>query len=280
MKAKRIFFIPWGGMDIASSRLRVHRVVPHIKNAVIGVPDKYKKGDVLIIQKALRHDELERAQKAGVPVIYDIDDNYMDRADFVRMSEDADMVTVGSSFFHRYYPDAPVIDDSLDWDGTKKEDYHPKKLAGWHGYGNYAFINGIAGILERRGYKIRTIVGKDYVPEYGRYDVRVWDKDTIDTDLADCDMCVIPLPPEFDDFTQSKGMNKLIKAWAIGLPAYFSYMPEYDRVVKESGMTGFMVRNWDTHDLSKPWVPEMRKYAMKFKPEMIAKQWEDAIAKL
>lgn len=277
MKAKRIFFLPWGDENTASSRLRVYNVVPHIKNAVIGVPDKYEKGDVLIIQKALRHDELERAQAVGVPVIYDIDDNYLDKPDFVRMSEDADMVTVGSSFYHRYYPDAPVIDDSLDWDGTKKEDYTPKNLIGWHGYGNYAFINGIAGFIERRGYKIRTIVGKDFVPEYGRYDVRQWSRETVDKDLAECDMCVIPLPPDFDDFTQSKGMNKLVKAWAIGLPCYFSYMPEYDRVVQESGMRGFMVRNWDTHDLSLPWTPKMREYALTFSPERIAKQWTDAI---
>lgn len=277
MKAKRIFFLPWGDKNTASSRLRVLNVVPHIKNATIGVPDRYEKGDVLIIQKALRHDELKRAQKAGVPVIYDIDDNYMDKMEFVKMSEDADMVTVGSSFFHRYYPDAPVIDDSLDWDGTKKRDYKKKGLVGWHGYGNFAFINGIAGMLEKRGYKIRTIVGKDYIQEYGRYDVRPWSTETIDKDLAECDMCVIPLPPDFDDFTQAKGMNKLIKAWAIGLPAYFSYMPEYDRVVKETGFRGFMVRNWDTHDLSGKWVPKMREYALQFTPDKIAKQWEAAI---
>lgn len=275
MKAKRVFFIPWGSLDIASSRLRVHNVVPFMKNATIGVPDEYKKGDVLIIQKALRHDELERAQKAGVPVIYDIDDNYMDKADFVRMSEDADMVTVGSSFFHRYYPEAPVIDDSLDWDGTKKENYTGGKKAVWHGYGNYSYINGIAPALMGRGYDIRTIVGKEFIPSYGKYEVREWNRTTIDKDIAECDVGVIYLPE--DDFSQSKGMNKLIKFWAIGLPAYFSYMPEYDRVIRESGIKGFMVRNWDTHDLSKPWVPAMREYALRFSPENIAKQWEAAI---
>lgn len=275
MKAKRIFFLPWGDENIASSRLRVHKVVPHIKNATIGVPDEYKKGDVLIIQKALRYDEMKRAQKAGVPVIYDIDDNYMDKADFVKMSEEADMVTVGSSFFHRYYPEAPVIDDSLDWDGTKKEDYTKSNLVGWHGYGNYGFIHAIAPVFEQKGIRVRTIVGKDYMEQYDRYDVKEWKLETIDKDLAECDYGVIYLPE--DDFSQSKGMNKLIKGWAIGLPMFFSYMPEYDRVIRESGIKGFMVRNWDTFDYSKPWVPEMREYAMRFTPQMIAKQWEAAI---
>lgn len=275
MKAKRIFFLPWGDMNIASSRLRVHKVVPYIKNAKVGVPETYKKGDVLIIQKALRRDEMERAQKAGVPVIYDIDDNYMDKADFVHMSENADLVTVGSSFFHRYYPEAPVIDDSLDWDGTKKEDYTKSNLVGWHGYGNYSYINAVAPVFMKKGMRVRTVVAPEYIPAYKQYDVRPWSLDTIDKDLAECDMGVMYLPE--DDFSQAKGMNKLIKGWAIGLPMYFSYSPEYDRVVRESGIRGYMVRNWDLHDFSKPWIPEMRKYALKFHPKNIAKQWLAAI---
>ncbi len=278
MIAKRIFFIPWGDTNIASSRLRVHNVVPHMKGAVIGTPEHYKKGDVLIIQKALRHDELEKAQREGAKVIYDIDDNYMDKADFVQMAEDADLVTVGSSFFHRYFPEAPVIDDSLDWDGTMKEDYSKSNLVGWHGYGNYSYINAIAPVFEQKGMRVRTIVGKEYLPAYQRYDALEWQLDTIDKNLAECDFGVIYLPE--DDFSQSKGMNKLIKGWAIGLPMFFSYSPEYDRVLRESGISGFMVRNWDTFDYTKPWVPEMREYALRFTPQKIAKQWKDAIKKL
>ena len=270
-----IYFLPWGGKDIASSRLRVYNVVPFMKDAVIGTPEKYQKGDVLIIQKALRPDEMTKAQAQGAKVIYDIDDNYMDKIEFVRMAEQADLVTVGSSFFHKFYPDAPVIDDSLDWDGTKKKDYTKSNLVGWHGYGNLNYIQAVAPVFEVKGMKVRTIVGEAYMGHYSRYDVKKWSLDTIDKDLAECDMGVIYLPE--DDFSQAKGMNKLIKNWAIGLPCYFSYMPEYDRVVRESGIRGFMVRNWEMHDFSKPWVPEMRKYALKFKPENIAKQWYKAI---
>jgi len=273
--AMSVYFIPWGAKNIASSRLRVFNVVPYMKDAIIGTPDSYKSGDVLIIQKALRRDEMAKAQAQGAKVIYDIDDNYMDKRDFVEMCENADLVTVGSSYFHRYFPDAPVIDDSLDWDGTKKRDYTPSKLVGWHGYGNLNYIQAVAPEFEKQGYKIRSIVGGEYMGHYTQYDVKEWQLDTIDKHLSECDLVAIYLPD--DDFSQAKGMNKLIKSWAIGLPCYFSYMPEYDRVVRESGMTGFMVRNWDMHDFSKPWVPEMRKYAMKFHPKHIAKQWEDAI---
>ncbi len=278
MIAKRIFFIPWGDESIASSRLRVYPVLPLLK-ASLKLPKTYKKGDVLIIQKALRMEELKKAQSQGAKVIYDIDDNYMDKMEFVQMCEEADLVTVGSSYFHRYYPDAPVIDDVLDWDGTKKKN-GTSNLAGWHGYGNHAYINAISLILEKKGYKVRTIVSKGYMPEYidNGYDVKEWDLKTIDQNLAECDFLTFFLGD--DDFSQAKGMNKLIKAWAIGIPAFVTYTQEYDRVFTESGITGFMVRNWDTHDFSKPWTPAMRKYALTFSPEHTASQWLKAIERL
>ena len=237
---------------------------------------KYKKGDVLVIQKALRPDEMARAQAQGAKVIYDIDDNYLDKRDFVNMCENADLVTVGSSYFHRWFPDAPVIDDSLDWDGTKKKK-GKTNVVGWHGYGNNAYINAIAPIFERKGYKIRTIVLPEYSQPYkdNGYDVHPWDLKTVDKLLAECDFHAFFLGD--DDFSQAKGMNKLIKAWAIGVPVFVTYTQEYDRVFRESGIRGFMVRDWDTHDYTRPWVPAMRTYALKFHPKRIAKQWMDAI---
>jgi hypothetical protein len=276
MIAKRIFFIPWGNENTASSRLRVYKPIQYMKKASLKLPKEYKKGDVLIIQKALRYDEMIKAQSEGAKVIYDIDDNFMDKMEFVKMGEQADMVTVGSSFFHRYYPDAPVIDDSLDWDGTTKVEGDHKRL-GWHGYGTHAYINAIAPVFEKKGYQIRTIVGEEFMPHYQAdgYEVKKWELSTIDKNLAECDLLAFFLGD--DDFSQAKGMNKLIKGWAIGLPVYVTYTQEYDRAFRESGIKGFMVRNWETHDFTKPWIPEMREYALKFHPKRIAKQWEDAV---
>ncbi len=268
-----IYFLPWGNRDTASSRLRVYNVLPYLE-AKIGVPKNYKKGDVLIIQKALNMYELKRAQDAGVPVIYDIDDNYLDKQEFFDMAEEADIVTVGSVFFRQYYPTAPIIDDTLDWDGTEKvqPEFPPDNpKVGWHGYGNLNYVSHIAPILKKRGYRIRTIVGKDYLPFYSEYDSMVWSLDTIDKDLAECDLCCFYLPD--DDFSQAKGMNKLIKAWAIGLPCFVSPTPEYERVMKEAGVEGFIVTDWETHDFTKPWEPKMREYALRFSGEEIAKQW-------
>ena len=275
-----IYFLPVGNRTIASSRLRVFNVVPYMKDAQIGVPKRYKKGDVLIIQKAINPNELLKAQKQGAKVIYDIDDNYLNQPDCAEMVRRADLVTVGASYFHKWIPDAPVIDDSLDWDGTKKKKYNDdSKIVGWHGYGNTNYLGAFSGILMDRGYKIMAIVGEKYMPYYEQYDVRKWDVSTIDKNLAECDLCAFYLPGD-DDFSQSKGMNKLIKAWAIGIPAFVSYTPEYDRVMRESGQTGFIVQDWNSHDFTKPWNPKMREYALSFTGKRIAKQWQDAIERL
>lgn len=272
-----IYIIPWGDENTASSRLRVFNVLPYM-DAKLGAPDKYEKGDTLIIQKALNFKELHKAQFAGARVIYDIDDNYLNQQPFIYMCEHADMVTVGSSFFKKYYPDAPVIDDSLDWDGTIKTDYTEKKLVGWHGYGNLNYVQHFSPAFKKLGYNIRTIVGHVFMPSYQEYDVRMWSLKTIDKDLSECDFCAFYLPE--DDFSQAKGMNKLIKAWAIGLPAFVSPMPEYKRVMEEAGVDGFIVTDWENHDYSKKWEPKMREYALRFSAENTANQWKEAIKKL
>jgi len=271
-----IYFLPIGGMELASSRLRVYNVVPHIKGARIGVPEEYKTGDILVIQKAINPAELLKAQSQGAKVIYDIDDNYLDKPEFAEMCRRADLVTVGAYYFHKWFPDAPVIDDSLDWDGTEKVNHGQKKLVGWHGYGNPNYLQAFGHVFINQGYTIRAVVMDRYMPYYSQYDVKKWSLETIDKDLAECDFCAFYLPD--DDFSQSKGMNKLIKAWAIGIPAFVSYTPEYDRVMRESGQRGFIVPNesWDAHDFTKPWVPAMREYALQFTPQKIAKQWKKA----
>ncbi len=257
-----IYFLPWGDKNTASSRLRVYNVLPVIKDAVVGVPKKYKKGDILIIQKAVAPRELEKAKKQGAKVIYDIDDNYLDKTDFAEMCRKADLVTVGSHYFHKWFPDAPVIDDTLDWDGTKHNAKQKGKLIAWHGYGDQNYLSGFAHAFLQRGYSIRAIVAERYMSYYQQYDVKKWELETIDKNLAEADLCAFFLPDD-NDFTQSKGMNKLIKAWAIGIPCFVSYTPEYDRVMKESGQRGFIVGSdgWGRHDFTKPWTSAMRDYA-------------------
>lgn len=274
-----IYFLTWGDKNTASSRLRVYNVLPYL-NAQIGVPEKYNPGDILIIQKKAAPEEIERAHQAGIKVIYDIDDDYLEKEEYMQMCRAADLVTIGSSFFKKYFPDAPVIDDCLDWDGTMKTDYSKENLVGWTGYGNMGYVFFMEPILKKRGYRFRTIVGGKYQEFYSEYgfDAKIWSLETVDKDLAGCDFCAYYLPP--DDFSQAKGMNKLIKAWAIGLPCFVSPTIEYVRVMQEAGVEGFLVTDWEHHDFTKPWEPKMRDYALRFSGERIAQQWEAAISLL
>lgn len=272
-----VYFIPWGDQNTASSRLRVFKVAPLLGAKIIpsGTAIEYTKDDILVIQKALAFKDMKKAKLAGAKVIYDIDDNYLDHQEFRFMVDQADLVTVGSSYFKQFIPNSLVIDDCLDWDGMMKIDTTPKKLVGWHGYGNLGYLFGISDSLIKRGYSIRAIVQEKFIHHYKQFDHYVWNLQTIDGLLVACDFTAFYLPD--DAFSQAKGMNKLIKSWAIGLPCFVSPMPEYQRVMQEAEVDGFIVTDWDTHDLSQPWHPNMRDYALRFKPENVAKQWEKAL---
>jgi hypothetical protein len=273
-----IYFIPWGDMNAASSRLRVFKIQPHIPNSSLTLPDEFREGDILIVQKKVVPHIIKRAKLQGAKVIYDIDDNYLADPAVRQCIQNADLVTVGSSYLKELLPDSIVIDDCLDWDGTEKQDYTEKGLVGWHGYGNSKYLFNIADTLEKRGYKIRAIVNDNFAEDYERFDRKTWNLGTIDNHLAECDFTTFYLPD--DEFAQAKGMNKLIKSWAIGQPAFVSPMPEYERVMDEAGVTGFIVTDWKKHDFSKKWEKKMRDYALRFSPEEMSKQWLSAISKL
>lgn len=273
-----VYFIPWGDEKTASSRLRVYKVQPHIPDSSLQLPDNFKKGDVLIVQKKVVPHIMKRAKLQGAKVIYDIDDNYLADPGVRQCIQQADLITVGSSYLKEFLPNSMVIDDCLDWDGTQKQDYTEKKLVGWHGYGNSKYLFHIDKKLKKRGYKIRAIVNDAFASDYEEFDRKSWNLETIDHNLAECDFTAFFLPD--DEFAQAKGMNKLIKSWAIGQPAFVSPMPEYKRAMEEAGVTGFIVEDWASHDFTRPWEPKMREYAMRFSPENMAKQWLQAIARL
>lgn len=275
-----IYQLPWGDIYTASSRLRVYKIRPFINGSML-MPREFQKGDVLIIQKMPHYELMKKAQKEKAKVIYDIDDNYLEQPNYKRMVDEADYVTVGSKFLQNVIKrETTVIDDCLDWDGIVKVDYTPKKIAGWTGYGNSGYLHHIAPILRAAGYSIRAIVNESFMKDYQHgYDARKWELGTVDKLLAECDFTAYYLPT--DDFAQAKGMNKLIKSWAIGLPCFVSKMPEYIRVMYEAGVDGYIVRRWSTFgDGELPeWQPKMRNYAMQFTPDKISKQWIQVINK-
>lgn len=274
-----IHFIPLGDRETASSRLRVHLIAPHL-GASVGIPKQYSKGDTLIIQKTPEIGELEKAHESGAKVIYDIDDYLWHLGTYKRMILEADLVTVDSQAKAENIElvtgvKAVVIPDALDWDGTVANDTE-KKVIGWTGHGNNAeYLNPIGGELSKR-FTWRMITSDD-VGKFINFpfSFKKWSLETVDKDLAKCEFSVYYLP---DDIVGNlKGMHKLLKSWAVGIPCYTSRMPDYVKAMKEAGVgEKYLVDEWSKLE-NIGFDEKCREYALTFKSELISELWKQAI---
>jgi len=276
-----LYFQTWGDEKIASSRLRVYNILPFLNREYsFKLPVEYQKGDILFIQKRANINEMVKAQVQGAKVIYDIDDDYFANDDIKIMTEKADCVVVGSPYLKdRYCKRATFIDDSLDWDGTVKKEYAEKpEIIGWTGYGNNAeYLKDVYDILKEMGYKFRLITTGNYKKYLIDEEVqsRKWSIETVDKDLAECDFSIYYLPKT--SFTEAKGMNKLLKNWAIGLPTFVSPIPEYVRAMREAGVDDrYLITDWRNFKFV-PFEEKLRDYALTYSAENVAKKWIQTI---
>lgn len=274
-----IYFLPLGGLETASSRLRVHLIAPHI-GAQVGVPDHYEKGDVLIIQKVHDPNELRKARSQGAKIVFDIDDSYFYRRAYASMVEMADVVTVDTEtrkFCARNYTESPVfvIPDALDWDGITRGYEEKNGIAGWTGYGNNAeFLEGM--IIP---YKLRLISTLDCGEYYtGDFEFAEWKLETVDEEIRQCELMINRLP--LNETTAQKGMHKLLKSWANGVPCYTSRIPDYIKAMQEAGVgEKYLVDDW-ANLKNIGFDKRCFEYAMRYRAEEISKKWLDIIQSL
>ena len=284
-----IYYLPWGDDNTASSRLRVFKIGELLEDARIGTPEKYEKGDVLIIQKTPQREEMKRAQAQGAKVIYDIDDYYWDKPEFRSMMKNADVVTVDTEekkrmlgFVGKKSRGAIVIPDCLDWDGISREEQPKNGIIGWTGYGNSAvYLDKIKDELPKE-YTLRLVTSPDWLKfvkdKECKVQNRVWSLEMVDKYLRECEFTIYPLPDE--DFTKCKGMHKLLKSWANRIPCYTSPMPDYVKAMEEAGVgKKYLVEDWSKLK-NEGFDEKCYEYAMKFKPEVIVELWKQVIGEL
>lgn len=279
-----IYSILWGDNNTASTRLRVLNIAHYIDGYVLGIPQDspdmscgkngYTKDDTLIIQKKVALDELKKAKKAGARVIYDIDD-YYDSPDFMEMIKNADVVTVDTEEKKKWLKkyNVVVIPDSLDWDGTIKKTYEHNGIVGWTGYGNNThYLN---KLTLPKGLQLRLITDNHWNYYTGLAQSRPWSLAMVDKYLSECDLGVYYLPKE--KFCEVKGMHKLLKNWAIGLPTYTTAMPDYVKAMEEAGVgTQYIIKSGkEIKDIE--FDTRLREYALKYSASNIAKLWEKVI---
>jgi hypothetical protein len=238
------------------------------------LPERYEKGDTLIIQKVHNPNELRKAQSQGAKVIFDIDDAYLHITGYLHMVQMADMVTVDSDKKKEYvreYTQKPivVIPDCLDWDGITRTEDVRNGVACWTSYGNNAeFLEGV-----KIPYKLKLITTPNYDSFFnGECEFAPWSLDTVDEEIRNSEMMVIPLPD--NEVTRLKGMHKLLKAWANGVPCYTSPMPDYVKAMQEAGVGDkYLIEDWTKLE-NIGFDERCREYALQYQAENIAKQWK------
>lgn len=273
------YCIPLGGIETASSRLRVHLIAPHLGYS-FDLPERYEKGDVLIIQKVHNPDELRKAKLQGAKVIFDIDDPYLYRRAYQDMVEKADLITVDTESRKAYveqYTTKPVavIPDALDWDGVTRGYEVRNGVAGWTGYGNNAaYLNGIV-----IPYNLRLISTNDCGKYYeGDFEFAQWKLETVDEEIRQCELMINRLP--LNETTAQKGMHKLLKSWANGVPCYTSHIPDYVKAMEEAGVgEKYLVDDWQSLK-NVGFDKKCLEYAMKYRAEEVAKKWKQVIENL
>lgn len=271
-----IYAIPLGDRNIASSRLRIHLIAP-ILGYSFGLPKHYEKGDTLIIQKVHNPEELRKAKSQGAKVIFDIDDPYLYRRAYQSMAEMADLVTVDTEARKAYaesFTTTPVvvIPDALDWDGVRRGTDVKNGVAGWTGYGNNAeFLEGMVLPFNLR--LISTIDCGKYFS--GDFEFAEWKLETVDEEIRGCELMINRLP--LNETTAQKGMHKLLKSWANGVPCYTSRIPDYVKAMEEAGVgEKYLVDDW-ANLKNIGFDEKCFIYAMKYSAEEVSKKWKNVL---
>lgn len=233
----KIGYYPAGGRDLASSRLRVYAIADVLAargHAVTFNPSDPLSCDVVVVQK--RGDCAEimaRCQAAGVRTVFDVDD-YLEGFDVSR----ADVVTADTPAKRTLYPQAVIIPDALDA-GTnapvKTAHADTFTRAVWFGNAeNLYHIQPAASACDALGIDLTVITDLDRAaPRAETYGVRgvQWTPFSVDAELIEADVVLLPFVLDGGAWSRawvtSKSANRVLKAWALGLPVAATPIPSY-----------------------------------------------------
>lgn len=234
----RILYFALGLETTASSRLRVYKVAEALRRLgdTVDIKISYadvKRGDydLIVVQKRQDfHRKMTRWIGNGIPVVFDFDD----LTDAVPTHT---LLTAGSKVLQEKHPSSIYIPDCLDI----SSDYAPKvkhedKLSRicWFGLAcNLYHAEPVYKACCELGMKLVIITDVDGQHEYPRWEYAEyveWELDTVDQNITGCDLVACPyiFSGRWDrDWIQAKGENRLLKAWALGMPVVGASIPSY-----------------------------------------------------
>ena len=227
-----ISYYPMSDRNAASSRLRVYKIADELTKLGHGVMfDKVSVDThVVVVQKCYGLDTaIQNWRNAGIRVIFDVDD-------LIDLPiPDVDQITADTPYKVGKWPSAKVVPDCLDIDSDSPfKDHHNDALKTAVYCANADNIYHIANALEACRWvgvqlTIITDLTSPAVKEmYSKLNLNMggvrlvqWKSTTVDAVMVEHDLVVCPFVYDGRwgrDWVESKSANKILKAWALGLP--------------------------------------------------------------
>ena len=233
-----ILYFALGLVTTASSRLRVYKVAEALRNLGNHVDTKIAYADVkvgdydlIVVQK---RQDMHRRMKAwivqGIPIVFDIDDPTDKLPPYT-------LLTVGSRKLQEEYEGSFYIPDCLDISAVylpKTEHQDKMRKVCWFGLAcNLYHAEPVYDACCELGLELVIVTDLYGVHDYPKWKHAVyieWELDTVDEIITHCDL--VSCPYIFSghwskDWIQAKGENRLLKSWALGMPAIGASIPSY-----------------------------------------------------
>jgi glycosyltransferase involved in cell wall biosynthesis len=303
-KKIKVRIFPIGDTSVGSSRLRVHNIYPHLvgKGYDIQLYGDPADCDVAIFQKVFDKKTVERCKSV---TILDIDDNNFEftndsiacrnisRTVSAIVTSTPELATIAQKYSNNFVDIIPTSIDIYSNHSTLPNGFKNKvTLAGWIGNPeNLHYLDVITDVIRNIGLKLRVITraadvdckwwnkNKDIIELYD------WTLESSDKLLMECDIGIAPL--KNDSWSNAKSGVKILKYWALGIPAVCSPTPEYIRIESElkvrcvahDNKEWIQLLNSNSKERSQQ-VQHAQKGLKKYLAPSIAEQWSCLIDRL
>lgn len=255
----RLLGLPIGGRSVASSRIRCYDLVkslPSRLHAEVLAPERSAtrlptmdpcRYDVVYVQKDARPATVEfcyRVADAGVPIVYDIDDDFgcwpgMDEASMCKLATTVTVDSAGRSSQIRQIATGPVtvlpcmIDLADDVHRAARRQPSPSIIA-VASFGNLvSLVHTLPYLAAVRASRTFLVGPADRAAELPGVELVPFDLRTFVPALMEADVCVLAhgLPE-----APLKDNNRLIMAFSLGLVSLVSPSPAYLEVLEALGV--------------------------------------------
>ncbi len=234
----KIVYYTYGDINVPSSRLRAYYVAQELtkqnNTVLLNSRNIQNDADIVVIQK--RSDlswQMKKYRSLNIPVILDISDN-------VRLPINlAALITAGSIHIQNKHQNSIFIPDVVDIKppASLKTSHGPLSKVVWFGGPENAIqATNIAKACSKLNLEFVTITNHKSKHFNGNFisTRKEWSLDTVDGDIIGGDLVVCPFlldqaykTNRTNEYLCSKSRNRLIKAWALGMPVAGSPLPDY-----------------------------------------------------